>query len=416
MPNKASSKHRDGRLGLSLTKSKRNARNTKASSDLHSTNDEQRPTDGLVQGILEPKVREVVAYEDDLFWNEQLSMRVTRMEEEHEKTKKVIVLDRRIKPQYATVEDQARWYELSQRLPIPRRPQWSHAMSPKEVQDKEKEDFLNWRRAMAKIEEDEQVFLTPFEKNLEIWRQLWRVVERSDIVFSLLDARNPLMFRTQDLEDYVRTHLDIAGRPKQVVLLLNKADLLTRPQRLSWARFFQRAGLRFIFFSAGLALQEAEREKQRLKRLEALEEAVALGDVTEAEAEALRGTLQPRPESELVQLDAAGHPVDPAHIFGRQDLIHYCHMYATYLGYDGQADDEAPAAFVRKKGAPKGFTPKGVVIPKKKGIIVGMVGYPNVGKSSTINALFTTKRVVVSATPGKTKHFQTLVLDDVVTL
>lgn len=27
----------------------------------------------------------------------------------------------------------------------------------KEVQDKEKEDFLNWRRAMAKVEEDEQV-------------------------------------------------------------------------------------------------------------------------------------------------------------------------------------------------------------------------------------------------------------------
>ena len=24
--------------------------------------------------------------------------------------------------------------------------------------------------------------LTPFEKNLEVWRQLWRVMERSDIV------------------------------------------------------------------------------------------------------------------------------------------------------------------------------------------------------------------------------------------
>ena len=45
-----------------------------------------------------------------------------------------------------------------------------------------------------------------------------------------------------------------------------------------------------------------------------------------------------------------------------------------------------------------------------------MVGYPNVGKSSTINALFTSKKVVVSATPGKTKHFQTLILDDIVTL
>ena len=42
---------------------------------------------------------------------------------------------------------------------------------------------------------------------------------------------------------------------------------------------------------------------------------------------------------------------------------------------------------------------------------VGLVGYPNVGKSSTINALLTYKKVSVSATPGKTKHFQTLYLD-----
>ncbi|XP_047347768.1 large subunit GTPase 1 homolog isoform X2 [Vespa velutina] len=42
---------------------------------------------------------------------------------------------------------------------------------------------------------------------------------------------------------------------------------------------------------------------------------------------------------------------------------------------------------------------------------IGMVGYPNVGKSSTINALLQYKKVSVSATPGKTKHFQTLFLD-----
>lgn len=34
------------------------------------------------------------------------------------------------------------------------------------------------------------------------------------------------------------------------------------------------------------------------------------------------------------------------------------------------------------------------------------VGYPNVGKSSTINALMQEKKTSVSATPGKTKHFQ----------
>lgn len=36
------------------------------------------------------------------------------------------------------------------------------------------------------------------------------------------------------------------------------------------------------------------------------------------------------------------------------------------------------------------------------------MGYPNVGKSSTINALIGAKKVSVSATPGKTKHFQTI--------
>ena len=49
-------------------------------------------------------------------------------------------------------------------------------------------------------------------------------------------------------------------------------------------------------------------------------------------------------------------------------------------------------------------------------ITVGFTGYPNVGKSSTINKLLAAKKVRVSETPGKTKHFQTLVLEDDVTL
>ncbi|OON16528.1 hypothetical protein X801_07658, partial [Opisthorchis viverrini] len=41
-------------------------------------------------------------------------------------------------------------------------------------------------------------------------------------------------------------------------------------------------------------------------------------------------------------------------------------------------------------------------------LTVGFVGYPNVGKSSTLNALMGCKKTAVSATPGRTKHFQTL--------
>ena len=41
-------------------------------------------------------------------------------------------------------------------------------------------------------------------------------------------------------------------------------------------------------------------------------------------------------------------------------------------------------------------------------VTVGFTGYPNVGKSSTINRFLTSKKLQVSATPGKTKHFQVI--------
>ena len=47
---------------------------------------------------------------------------------------------------------------------------------------------------------------------------------------------------------------------------------------------------------------------------------------------------------------------------------------------------------------------------------VGLVGYPNVGKSSTINALVGQKKVSVSSTPGKTKNFQTIHLSPEIVL
>ena len=38
--------------------------------------------------------------------------------------------------------------------------------------------------------------VAPFEKNLEVWRQLWRVIEKSDLIVQIVDCRNPLLFRS----------------------------------------------------------------------------------------------------------------------------------------------------------------------------------------------------------------------------
>jgi large subunit GTPase 1 len=66
-----------------------------------------------------------------------------------------------------------------------------------------------------------------------------------------------------------------------------------------------------------------------------------------------------------------------------------------------------------KRRCPRGGTTHPTVGPDGKRLAtVGFVGYPNVGKSSTINVLVAAKKTNVSATPGKTKHFQTLLVPD----
>jgi hypothetical protein len=82
--------------------------------------------------------------------------------------------------------------------------------------------------------------LTPFERNLEVWRQLWRVIERSHLVVQIVDARNPLKFRCEDLEAYVQDVEGAEGEKgtgkgkRKNLLLLNKADLLTAEQRYAY--------------------------------------------------------------------------------------------------------------------------------------------------------------------------------------
>ena len=90
-------------------------------------------------------------------------------------------------------------------LPMPERPPWSHSDTAEALDGREVASFVEWRRRIALTEESVhatvaadatqvQARVTPFEKNLEVWRQLWRVVERSDVLIQVVDARQPLFY------------------------------------------------------------------------------------------------------------------------------------------------------------------------------------------------------------------------------
>lgn len=131
-------------------------------------------------------------------------------------------------------------------LKVPRRPPWNEETTASQLEALEKESFLEWRRNLAILQEEEGFLLTPYEKNLEFWRQLWRVIERSDVIMQIVDARNPLMFRCEDLESYIKE----VSSNKENVLLINKADFLNSNQRQHWADYFANQKIKVIFFSA----------------------------------------------------------------------------------------------------------------------------------------------------------------------
>jgi large subunit GTPase 1 len=206
-------------------------------------------------------------------------------------------------------EMEKHWNEIT----IPKRPNWDENTTTEELKQLENESFLEWRRGLAELEKNEHLLLTPFEKNLEVWRQLWRVVERSTLVVQIVDARNPLLFRCVDLEKWV------LSLGKGTLLLVNKADYLTSQQRNIWADFFESEGIPFVFFSALTSTEEqSDNDNPRIK------------------------------------------------IFSREELLKLFIEECKKIS-NTRTEDR---------------------------YMVGMVGYPNVGKSSTINFLMEQKKSI----------------------
>jgi ribosome biogenesis GTPase A len=142
-------------------------------------------------------------------------------------------------------------------LVIPRKPKWNYNMTVEEIQRNESNSFLQWRRSIASLEQKYSYLLklTPYEKNLEVWRQLWRVCERSNIIIQVIDARNPLLYYTKDLQEYVAKEFQPS---KSMILLVNKSDLLTDYQRVFWYEYFRKMKIKVFFYSAYLSQKELD--------------------------------------------------------------------------------------------------------------------------------------------------------------
>lgn len=308
-----------------------------------------------------------------------------------------------------------------ERLAVPRRPKWTADTTPRELDEMERASVLEWRRGLAELQENNDLLLTPFERNIEVWRQLWRVIERSDLVVQIVDARNPLMFRSEDLERYVKE----VDSKKNNLLLVNKADMMTEEQRAAWADYFVENKINYKFFSAQLAkeqnegLHEAEHPSQRQFQQSSAAETspnnlarqMEHTDLAEEEDEQEWSDQDSESDSIEASLDEHDDSSD-----GTGSSPQPNSRLTDSSSNDSKTRiltvDELEALFL--ENLPDATATEDGQAPRKT--TIGLVGYPNVGKSSTINSLVGAKKVSVSATPGKTKHFQTINLSDKVVL
>ena len=296
----------------------------------------------------------------------------------------------------ASSEEERRKAEEENRdkLCVPRRPAWTSKMTADQLDAQERAYFLEWRRALAELEGSDRLVLTPFEKNLNVWRQLWRVIERSDIVVQVVDARDPLTYWNDDLRKYC---LEI-DPTKTSVLLMNKSDMVPEGVRSAWADYLDARKIDYLFWSAKQAgdgdveVDEVYGGQEGQEGLEGLE---AEDDISGDESAEDDSGEEAPPHEASVGDAPSGDP--RVRLRGVDELVQILKSKA--------------AKAVQEQELLQG-RPRDTNVHAARPFMVGLIGYPNVGKSSTINALFGSKKTAVAATPGKTKHFQTLFVSE----
>ncbi|CAF0854310.1 unnamed protein product [Rotaria sp. Silwood1] len=178
------------------------------------------------------------------------------------------------------------------------------------------------------------------------YREFKKVVDASDIIIQVLDARDPLGCRCPQVEQAVLT----SGKNKKLILLLNKIDLIPRDNLDKWLKYLRNEFPTIAFRSS------TQNQRDRLGHVKA--------SLKACDEHLLKSSNKCIGASTLMNL-----------------LSNYC----------------------RKNDI-------------KTSITVGIVGFPNVGKSSVINSLKRSQACETGSMPGITKQMQTVKLDKLIKL
>jgi len=234
------------------------------------------------------------------------------------------------------------------KLLMPRRPAWSFELSSGRLHHREVQGFKTWLQDVQGLIAERGGYPPAYEQNLQVWRQLWRVLERCDVAVVVIDARHPLLHLPPALIYHVSRTLK-----KPLVVVFNKLDAVDPSEAKKWADCLLKS-VPGIVGVVGFSKESVRQEDF--------------------------------------------YPLQ----IGRSALIETCHSVYASAATTPKRTREQDACSQPQENCDS----------QEGRIMLGLIGHPNVGKSSMINNIMGEKVVSVKATPGHTKILQTFILDD----
>ncbi|GHJ88881.1 hypothetical protein NliqN6_5283 [Naganishia liquefaciens] len=346
--------------------------------------------------------------------------------------------------------------ELEGSLWCPNRPKWRHTMAKNELDRNEQLQFSRWLEGMDAIHEEYMALPTGdeekddtrspsfFERNLSVWRQLWRVTEQSQIILVMVDVRCPPVHLPSSLRLYLRSLVtppsrrskardehpsnetaDKYPRPtrganagrKRVILVLTKTDLVDEEATQGWKQWCREwwkgeedAGAEEndiqVVSVRSYADQPVEDQRGRRRHIPEIPH-TALDELLQALETAHTSLLQP-PSPLLDQPEKLERWCKDCYAQVKPVVDWRAFQSSSPSRTEDVASDAGTNSEVEEESQPDDAAPEG---KEAETLTVGLIGQPNCGKSSLLNALMGRSTVRASKTPGKaswTKHFQSI--------